>query len=174
MRVPTSTGTSLPALRDSHAHSGSAKTSATPIANAQTPPLVGAKISDPDSNSSSIPNYAKHTAATSPHRMQSFRNRTACRNRQLLLPSAPSRPTPPRIRPNPPSLTESCPPDADARQIGSLWGRVMADKRSGTLRTAQASQAKKKLPMGKDSGIGISASSRYRTRALPTQAPHRQ
>lgn len=46
----------------------------------------------------------------------------------------------------------------------------MADKRSGTLRTAQASQAKKKLPMGKDSGIEISASSRYRTPASSSHA----
>lgn len=46
----------------------------------------------------------------------------------------------------------------------------MADKRSGTLRTTQAAPAKKRQPMGKDSGVGTSASSRYDTPASSSRA----
>ena len=120
-------------------------------------PLVDVKISGPGS---SVPNYAKPTAATSLRRGQSIRNRTA-RNSDLFLPlPAPSRPS--QTRPNPNPHTEnSYPPDADVRKIRRLWAKVMAGKRSGAMRPTKASLAKAKM----DSGIGSSA---LRSPTLPT------
>jgi hypothetical protein len=122
-------------------------------------PLVDVKISGPGS---SVPNYAKPTAATSLRRGQSIRNRTA-RNSDLFLPlPAPSRPS--QTRPNPNPHTEnSYPPDADVRKIRRLWAKVMAGKRSGAMRPTKASLAKAKM----DSGIG-SASLRSPTLANPS------
>jgi hypothetical protein len=126
------------------------------------PPPVEVKISCPGS---SVPNYAKPTAATLLRRGQSIRNRTA-RNSDLFLPlPAPSRPTPSQTRPNPNPHTEnSYPPDADVRKIRRLWAKVMARQKTWRDAPDEGFASKGKM----DSGIGNSAGLRSPT--LPTGA----
>src|SRR5271154_5895950 len=129
-------------------------------------PLVGAEAHD---LGSSVPNYAKPTAAAL-RRGRSFRNRTARNNHPLLPPLALSRPTS-QTQPTPnPHTKNSYPPDADARHIGRLWAKIMADKRRGGARgPTQASLARVKQLANVDSGIGSRAGTGFTESATPSR-----
>jgi hypothetical protein len=114
-------------------------------------PLVGAKTHNLGSG---VPNYAKPTDAAL-RRGRSFRNRTARNNHPLLSPLALSRPTSQTQPTSNPHTKNSYPPDADARHIGRLWAKIMADKRrGGATGPTLASLARVKQLANVDSGIG--------------------
>src|SRR5271170_7659271 len=139
-------------------------------------PLAGAKTHDLGSG---VPNYLKPTAATSLRQRPSFlSNRTARNNRPLPSPLALSRPTSSQTRPTSsqtqptpnPHTENSYPPNADARLIGRLWVKVMADKRRGGARgPTQASLARVKQLANVDSGIGSRTGTRPTASATPSR-----